>query len=318
MATSGNECPGVCRGRQDGARHEEVALQQPLTSFEPRHQFFVGVDSDGCAFDAMEIKHSECFTPATIRVWGLQAISRAARETALFVNLYSSNRGLNRWQALDRFFDLLRERPEPAARGVEVPSGENLKAFLASGCALSAQGVRDFLVENPSAELETGLIWDAEVNQRISEMVTGVPPFPGVDEALGEMGAQADLVVISATPYEALEREWGEHGLARHMSAIAGQEAGTKAQQVLAATGDRYASERILLVGDAPGDLAAATSVGCLFFPINPGAEEQSWQRLREESFQRFLDGTFAGAHQDELVADFSTRLRDTPPWSTT
>ena len=55
---------------------------QVLVAFKPEHSFFVGIDSDGCAFDAMELKQKECFIPSTIRVWGLQPISKYAREAA--------------------------------------------------------------------------------------------------------------------------------------------------------------------------------------------------------------------------------------------
>jgi len=79
-----------------------------LIDFKPQHDFFVGIDSDGCAFDAMELKHKECFIPTIVKVWGLQAVSKYTRETCEFVNLYSKTRGLNRWIALTRFFDLLR------------------------------------------------------------------------------------------------------------------------------------------------------------------------------------------------------------------
>ena len=34
--------------------------------FEPQHTYLVGIDSDGCAFDTMELKHKECFIPNTI------------------------------------------------------------------------------------------------------------------------------------------------------------------------------------------------------------------------------------------------------------
>lgn len=90
---------------------------QVLVDFVPRKGFFVGIDSDGCAFDAMEIKHKECFIPNTIKHWNLQPVSSLARETAEFVNLYSTSRGLNRWIALVRVFDLLAQRQEVAARG---------------------------------------------------------------------------------------------------------------------------------------------------------------------------------------------------------
>ena len=36
---------------------------RPLAMLEPQFDFFVGIDSDGCAFDTMEIKHKECFAP---------------------------------------------------------------------------------------------------------------------------------------------------------------------------------------------------------------------------------------------------------------
>src|SRR4030042_627668 len=90
---------------------------QVLIDFKPGQSFFVGIDSDGCAFDAMELKQKECFTPSTIRVWGLQPISKYARETAEWVNLYSKWRGANRWPALVKVFELLAERPEVKERG---------------------------------------------------------------------------------------------------------------------------------------------------------------------------------------------------------
>ncbi len=49
---------------------------QVLIDFKPQHDFFIGIDSDGCAFDVMELKQKECFTPATIRAWDLQPISK--------------------------------------------------------------------------------------------------------------------------------------------------------------------------------------------------------------------------------------------------
>ena len=36
---------------------------QKLKELAPRHEFFVGIDSDGCVFDTMEIKQKECFAP---------------------------------------------------------------------------------------------------------------------------------------------------------------------------------------------------------------------------------------------------------------
>lgn len=288
-----------------------------LLDFVPLHDFFVGIDSDGCAFDAMEIKHQECFTPNTIKWWGLQPVAKAAREVALFVNLYSTTRGLNRWVALKRVFDLLPTHPDVQARGFTGPSGAALQEFLDSGSPLSDLGVQQWAEEHPSEEMRTALLWGAGVNATIADMVHGVPPFPHVRETLALMSAQADLMVVSATPNEALEREWGEHGLAPYMSVIAGQEMGSKAQHVQCAANGKYAdSDHILLIGDAPGDRDSARTAGCLYYPINPGHEAASWQRLHDEAFARFTAGTYAGAYQDALIAEFEAYLPDTPPWA--
>src|SRR5271169_7232519 len=94
---------------------------QILRDFKPTREFFIGIDSDGCIFDSMEIKHKECFAPMFIKHFQLQAVSKYARETWDFVNLYSKTRGANRFPALSRALNLLRERKEVIARGVAVP-----------------------------------------------------------------------------------------------------------------------------------------------------------------------------------------------------
>lgn len=290
-----------------------------LGSFAPHHDYFVGIDSDGCAFDAMEIKHKECFVPATIQTWSLQAASSLARETWEFVNLYSVYRGQNRWVALVRFFDLLRQRPEVLERGVQVPRADSLRAFLSSGLPLSVQGLREFVVDKlHDGELQRALLWSSRVDARIAEMVTGVPPFRWVEESLMQMQGRTDLMVVSATPLEALEREWSEHGLAKYMDLIAGQEMGVKTDHLQRAAKGKYDDRRILLIGDAPGDRDAALSQGVLYYPILPGREKQSWRRFHDEAFGRFLDGQFAGAYQDQLLAEFAACLPSTPPWLST
>lgn len=286
-----------------------------LADFKPKHPFFVGIDSDGCAFDAMEIKHKECFCPNTIKHWKLQAISKYARETAEFVNLYSKWRGQNRWIALVKVFELLAEREEVLARGVKVPRAEKLKEFIASGFALSDKGLQEYMARYPDPELERGLAWSTGVNQTIEEMVHGVPPFPFVRESLQKMQGQVDLMVVSATPAAALEREWQEHDLARYMAVIAGQEMGTKKQHLQLAAKGKYPDDHILLIGDAPGDRDAAHAVNALYYPINPGREDDSWKRFYDEALDKFLNGAYAGEYEASLIAEFEKLLPETPPW---
>jgi len=96
---------------------------------------------------------------------------------------------------------------------------------------------------------------------------------------------------------------------------IAGQEMGTKTEHLKYAAKDKYPAAKILMLGDAPGDFKAAKSNGALFFPINPGNEEASWERLCKEGLDRFFAGTFAGAYEATLVKEFDASLPENPHW---
>ena len=289
---------------------------RPLAELTPRHEFFVGIDSDGCAFDTMEVKHKECFIPEIIKVWGLQPVSKYAREAAEFVNLYSKWRGINRWPALTMAFDLLSERPEVLARGFEIPAVPRLREFINDdNFPKSNDGLAAYMSEHPDPELERAMAWTEGVNAAVGEMVHGVPPFPGVRESLAALEEQADLIVVSATPVEALTREWNEHDIARHVRVIAGQEMGKKPLHLELAASGKYPADRILMIGDAPGDMKAARANDALFYPINPGYEEASWRRFHDEAMQRFFDGTYAGDYETGLIAEFEKLLPEMPPW---
>ena len=70
------------------------------------------------------------------------------------------------------------------------------------------------------------------------------------------------------------------------------------------------------MIGDAPGDLEAARSNGALFYPVNPAHEAASWSRFETEACERFFDGTYDRAYEQDLIAEFEALLPDTPPWS--
>jgi len=142
-----------------------------------------------------------------------------------------------------------------------------------------------------------------------------MPPFPHVRECLEKIQPLADAIVVSATPNEALKREWEEHKIARYVKVIAGQEMGTKTQHLEYATKSKYEKDHILMIGDAPGDMKAARANNALFYPVNPGDEDKSWERFHDEAFDRFIKGQYAGKYEEKLIAEFNACLPENPPW---
>ncbi|MGD8400536.1 MAG: HAD family hydrolase [Bacillota bacterium] len=290
-------------------------FQGQLQNFQPGHPFFVGVDSDGCVFDTMEIKQKECFCPVIIRFWGLQPIAKYVRETVEFVNLYSKWRGTNRFLALLKLFDYLSARPEVQAKGVELPRLRSLRQWAASGAPLGNAGLQAEVTRTADPDLLKVLEWSKEVNEAVAAIAVGILPFAYVRECLAQLTQQADIICVSQTPAEALEREWAANDLAPYAAIIAGQEHGSKQEQLDLTAGGKYPADHVLMVGDALGDLQAARAAGALFYPINPGKEDVSWQRFYQEAMPKFFNQTYAGSYEAKLIAAFRTCLPEEPPW---
>ncbi len=71
------------------------------------------------------------------------------------------------------------------------------------------------------------------------------------------------------------------------------------------------------MVGDALSDWNAAQANQALFYPIEPGFEDESWQRFFEEALPRFFAGTYAGDYVNARLARFQALLPERPPWKT-
>lgn len=286
-----------------------------LSGFIPEHDFFAGIDSDGCVFDSMEIKQKEFFIPSALRYFSLFPVAKYVRETWEFVNLYSCHRGLNRFHALVKVFGFLSERPEVAASGCPLPDITDLRNWIASETKLGNATLRAYHEKTGDPSTALILAWSEHINAEINRWLKSVPPFDYAREVLERISSFADTAVISQTPLEALVREWEDNGIRRFASLIAGQEHGTKTEHLALAAKNKYPPGKILMIGDAEGDLEAAKDNGVLFFPVIPGHEVHSWKRLLNEALPRFVNGTYSGSYENALIAEFKNTLPSAPPW---
>lgn len=289
--------------------------RETLKNFQPNHEYFVGFDSDGCVFDSMEIKHKECFIPNIIKYYKLQPISKYAREVAEFVNLYSCWRGINRFPALVKTFELLEARPEVKSRIVRIQDYTPIQKFIESAPTLGNPSLKEAIAKTGDPVLEHLLRWSEAVNRDIEDMVNSLPPFPFVKESLVKLHGRADMMVVSATPAEALHREWVEHGIDKYVNIIAGQELGKKDDQLGLTARSKYKVGHILMVGDALGDLEAARSANAMFFPIVPAREEESWKIFHDVIIDQFLDGKYDKQTEERFLHDFEKALPKKTPW---
>lgn len=292
-----------------------IYSQDDLKNLKQTKPTFVGIDSDGCVFDSMEVKQKICFHPLILSQWHLEPIEEYVRESAEFVNLYSKTRGSNRFIGLVESIDLIRNRPEVVASGVKLPEFKELRKFIDSGITLSNQALEAEVAKTGNKELAEILEWSLAVNKSVEATVKKLPPFKWVIESLEKIKENSDVIVVSQTPCEALMREWDENDMTKYVEFIAGQEHGTKTEHIKLATDEKYDSDKILMIGDAPGDRAAAKENNALFYAINPTHEVESWERFYKEAYDKFLEGTYHGAYEQMVIDEFEALLPEKPSW---
>ena len=277
---------------------------------------YVALDSDGTVLDTMGPKQHRFLQPMLVEALGLGPVREAYLACADFVNLHSAYRGISRFHAVCLALTLLNRHPARAKAGLPPLDLAPLKAFVESGRPLSDPSLADWLATHPSPLLETLLRWGRAVNAAILAANPTFALFPNVRDTLAGLHPRFRAGIVSQSPERVLRQDWGAHGLLACIDDVAGQEVGPKPTQI--ATLTRHLSPgRVLMVGDAFGDLRAARAHGCRFFPILPGREGESWAILRDEVLPAFHAGAYAPEREAALVAAFTHALPQTPPWET-
>ena len=272
--------------------------------FIKKKEHFIGIDSDGTVFDSMKIKHTDSFIPAAIEIFDLQECKDAYKEAAERINLYSLKRGINRFPGL--YLALL----EMKERRLWSDNVEELGKYVDSGYALSNAGLEKWLAEHPSVFMQKVLAWSKLGDVYFDKLTENIQPFEGVSGTVAHMGRYADIMVVSAASGKGLQKDWGNAGLTEKVSFIAGQEFGNKAKQLAFAGENGYESQKMLMIGDAPGDYDAAKAVGAWFYPIMPGRESQSWQALHDTYLDMFFTDQYDETVESKLYEAFENTLK--------
>ena len=273
--------------------------------FEKQKDFLICIDSDGCAMDTMNVKHIECFGPEWVKQYGLEAIRQEALAYWNRINLFTTTRGINRFKGLALGIMWAKEKGYAAEGADAFIHWTNTAKELSNPALLAACQKTD------SPCMENALLWSIHVNRAIHKLPPEDKPFEGAAEAMQYMQSQADLVAVSSANAEAVEKEWGKHGLADACRTLLCQEYGSKAFCIGELLKKGYDKAKTLMVGDAPGDKDSALQNGVLFYPILVNKEKESWLRLQEEAFPKLLAGEFDEEYQQKLIIEFEEILRN-------
>ena len=274
-----------------------------ISAFKKSKDFLICVDSDGCAMDSMNIKHLKCFGPLMIKEWELYRWENDILEIWNEINLYTKTRGVNRFRGLALTLKAVNERFHPIA---EIG---HLLFWSERGRGLSNDSLRREIADNPDIGiLKKALSWSTEVNRAIESLGEDeILPFEGVKAGLRQASEFADIAVVSGANADALIHEWCKHGLAKHANLLLSQSAGSKSFCIGELVKKGYSPHKVLMCGDAVGDLEAADANGVFFFPVLVRRENESWNEF-PEALKRLSGGDYS-QYGEKKKAEFLNNL---------
>ena len=261
--------------------------------FERKHDYLVCVDSDGCVMDTMNCKHFHCFGPCMVAEWGLEEWKDEILTRWNEINLFSMTRGINRFKGLAMALK------EIDGKYTRITGVDALVHWADTAPALSNDGVAkaaaDAETEEARLVLTKALNWSRAVNAAIVELDESLKvPYDGAREGLAAAHAFADVAMVSSANRDAVEEEWGKFGLLEHTDIVLAQDVGSKAACIREMLKFGYDVDKVVMVGDAPGDCDAAERNGVHYYPILVNHEKESWDEAIAVAFGKLQSGEYA------------------------
>ena len=262
-------------------------------TFERKRDYLVCVDSDGCVMDTMNCKHFNCFGPCMVAEWGLEEWKDEILARWNVINLFSMTRGINRFKGLAMALGEIDKQYKP------ITCIEALQHWADTAPALSNDGVAKAAAEATDADaklvFEKALSWSKAVNAAIVNLDEALKiPYDGAKEGLAAAHQFADVAMVSSANRDAVEEEWGKFGLLEHTDIVLAQDVGSKAACIKEMLKFGYDVDRVIMIGDAPGDCDAAEKNGVHYYPILVNHEKDSWDEAIAVAFGKLQEGCYA------------------------
>lgn len=257
-------------------------------------KILIVVESEGGVFDSLAQRHQKGYQPAfagcfswgsdpslCAGLWRRLALSSRLRGQDPLVILLAALRILNRNQPSLRRAAVIKVLDAYLAAPAKDPL-----ALAARPAGSPERLILDWMTMSAALLEEEGY-------------AAGFSAAAGFLRAAGSLAPEAKVLVYSSMPEAVALNQWEVAGLGDCFLRIAGAERGDFAAYLRTALKNGYDNSPILVIGTTSIAWQAAQGVGARFYPILPGAEEESWRHLSEHFFPAFLRGETALVERD-------------------
>jgi phosphoglycolate phosphatase-like HAD superfamily hydrolase len=270
-----------------------------MKDYNKSSEYLICVDNDGTVMDTMLLKHKFAIAPAFFETYKVQDFDGKKMDHWLKTNLFTKNRGVNRFLALDEMIDYL---------GIGSVDQEDYKTWLKNTNHMSISSLKEELDKKTnSISLNLAYKWSMLVNDYLSNLEKP-QIFNNAYDVLKKYHNIVDFVGVSTANIKALTSDWTEGKVIDFFKSLGSQEDGVKSLIISNLIKKGYKKENILMVGDANGDYIAAMDNNIKYFPMIPGQEDDSWLEL-DNAIEKLMNHNFDEEYQEKLLENYNKAL---------
>lgn len=271
-----------------------------LQDYRKEKDYLIAIDSDGCVFDNMTVKHQQYFFPLILDVFNIKDENGDYKKLWEKINLEYPSRGVNRFIGLGEFF-------KQAQTDLDITLYQE---WLNNTAALKNELLETALEKTDDAMMKKALEWSKAVNSKIENELGIIEPFEHAVEAIKNCVDMADIVVVSSANHDAVIKEWEAANLLSHVKLVASQDVATKKTCLEKLKEAGYDEHKIIMIGDAIGDYYAAKSVGAHYYQITYQREANCWKAFNDIYRDEFYKNNYQYNGDDVLQIALQDALK--------
>lgn len=249
-----------------------------LQDFKKKKEYLVAIDSDGCVFDTMTLKHQQFFYPLLEQELHLEQWHDELSKQWDTINLYGATRGINRFLGVYHLFKDKKVKDLPFVKSMDLYNN-----YIQKNKEITLEALIVLFEETKDTFVHHIIEWSKAVNKAIDQTMPTMEPFEESVETIKELSEIADIAIVSSANEKALKKEWGESGLHNFVSVLTSQNDGSKKEILTTLVNKGYSKNNVLMIGDAEGDRQAAFLNQVDFRLVKACKENQSWIDIRED-----------------------------------
>lgn len=268
--------------------------------FQKTEDYLVLLDLDGTIADILDAKHKLCFGPSLVEIWNLYEYEDDIIEKWKQMNLYSLNRGINRYYALLKILLYVNEKY------VKIYGLDEFSNWISESTDLTEENLKAKYEQTGERIFLNALEFSKLAFEKMSVIEKErLKSFEKGVEVVKNLSKDCDILAYTDLDINKAHRFLKDYEIDDCIKDVKEKREVLNTDFINKLAYLDYNRNQIILIGDGIEDYSFSKNAEILFYPILVKNENRSWSDFEQEAKKRFLICDYEGKYQQIVNKEF-------------